>query len=74
MRVRDGILEPWVDLNLNETKSIDKSCISHVIFASYSHDANLFRPLIDELFATLGPVHGKIIFLRFLGLMEIVQA
>ena len=66
-------LEPWVDYHLNDTHYIDRSCISHVIFASYSCDATLFCPLIDELFATLGPVHGKIIFLRFLGLMEIVQ-
>ena len=66
-------LEPWVSYHLNETKYIDKSCISHVIFASFSYPPNLFRPLIDELYSTLGPDHAKIIVNRLLGLLEIQQ-
>ena len=66
-------LEPWLDYHLNITGWVHKEDVTHMIRARFSFPANVFQPLIDELFTTMGRDIGKAVFVRFVGLWEIVS-
>ena len=64
----------WVEYHLNETGYIGLTDITHVIKASFSYPADLFQPLVEEVYTSMGPDIGKLVINRFIGLWEIVAA
>ena len=62
----------WIDFHLYETKRITLNDITHMIKASFTYPAEMFQPLIKELFFTMGSGNAKTIVNRFIGLMEIL--
>ena len=65
--------EPWVDYHLNHTGYINRPDITQQIKASFSYPATMFQPLINQLFETMGRDIGKKVFVRFIGLFEIID-